>query len=156
MILKTLVKRLEVLVLGLLGISMTLVMIGNVVLRYVFDSSIIWAEEYVRICFVWAMFIAVTASFVRREHIGFDAFMQRFGLVRIQEILYGFVLAAIGTIMAYYGWIYNGYTGSVTLPGTNFPTSVLLLPGILAGVIWTVIGLVKIGRALLADSKGKE
>lgn len=150
-------KRLEAAALTLLGASMTLVMIVNVVMRYVFESSLIWAEEYVRIAFVWAMFIAITTGFLRNEHIGFGNLMNRTrasSLVR--ETLYGAALVAVGGITAYYGNIYSGYTGSVSLAGTDLPTAVLLLPGIVAGGVWVVMGLVKAGVAVRRLLAGKE
>lgn len=157
MSLQSLVKRLELVVLAIIGVAMTLVMIVNVAMRYLFESSIIWAEEFVRIGFVWSMFIAITASFIRHEHIGFDTLMRRTKLTaQVREILYGLALVVVGGLMAYYGYIYNGYTGSVELAGTGLPTSVLLFPGIIAGAAWVVIGLVNIGKAVRPADAGKE
>lgn len=152
-----LVKYLEAALLTVIGVAMTLVMIVNVVMRYLFDSSLIWAEEFIRIGFVWAMFIAITAGFIRREHIGFDTLMKKTQFTdRMQDILYGLALIVVGSLMAWYGNIYNGYTGTVSLAGTGLPTSVLLLPGIVAGAAWCIIGLAYIGRAAVRFGKGKE
>lgn len=151
------IKRLELAVLTILGVAMTVVMIANVIMRYLFESSIIWAEEFVRIGFVWAMFIAITAGFIRREHIGFDALMRKTRwTARLQDIFYGVALVIVGGLMAWFGNIYNGYTGSVELAGTGLPTSVLLWPGILAGAAWVVIGLVNIGRGAYRLRSEKE
>ena len=58
-------RRIEMAVYLVLGVAMTLLMFSNAVMRYVFDSSIVWSEEVIRVFFVLAMFIAITAGFVR-------------------------------------------------------------------------------------------
>lgn len=150
-------KTLEVAVLTVIGAAMTVVMIANVVMRYCFDSSLVWAEEFIRIGFVWTMFIAVTTGFIRNEHIGFEALMSKTPKTRrLRGLLYGVALAVAGGLMAWYGYIYNGYTGTVPLAGTNLPTAVLLLPGIIAGAAWFCIGLYNIarsGRGLIAGGE---
>ncbi len=150
-------RKLEVGILTVGGIAATLVMFTNAVLRYAFESSLIWAEEFVRIVFVWTMFFAITTSFARCEHIGFDALMRstRIGR-RLQEILYGVSLACVGGLMAYYGYDYNMMTGDVVLPGTNLPTSVFLLPGIIAGGVWVLIGLYRVGKSTVLLFAGTE
>ena len=154
---RKLVKHLEAAVLTILGVSMTVVMIVNVIMRYFFESSLIWAEEFIRIGFVWAMFIAITTGFIRHEHIGFDALMRRTRFTtRLRDVLYGVALVTVGALTAWFGNIYNGFVGSVSLAGTNLPTAVLLLPGIVAGAAWCVIGLAIIGTALFRPRAEKE
>lgn len=148
-------KHIETAVLTALGLSITLVMLINAVLRYLFQSSLVWAEEFVRIGFVWGMFIAITTSFMRNEHIGFDSLMRRTrATAEVRDVLYGLSLIAVGGLIAWFGYIYNGFTGSVALAGTDFPMSVLLLPGIIAGAAWCVIGVMTVARALLGLVKG--
>lgn len=154
---RTFFKRLELGLLTLMGVSMSAIMIANAVLRYGVESSIIWAEEFVRINFVWAMFVAVTASFIRREHIGFDTLIRKTRLGRrMQEIACGFTLFVTGAVMAWYGTTYIGFTGDVVLPGTNLPSTVLLLPGVLAGAAWAFLGVTQMIQALRALITGKE
>ncbi len=150
-------KKLEIGILTAGGIAATLIMFANSVLRYVFESSLVWAEESVRILFVWTMFLAITTSFLRKEHIGFDTLMRatRIGR-RFQEILYGASLALVGGLIAYFGSDYNSMTGDVVLPGTELPSSVFLLPGIIAGGAWTLIGIYHVGKAILLLGKGSD
>ena len=131
----------ELYVLALFGISETLIMFSNAIGRYFFEYTFPWAEEVTRIIFVWSMFLAITAAFIRNQHIGFTAFSQKNRLTKlVSEIIYDLTLLLIGFIMARYGWNYNVVTGQVPLPGTDLPTSVFLLPGVLAGVVWTFTG----------------
>ncbi len=140
-----LLRRAELAVLTVLGVAATLLMFGNAVLRYVFGESIIWAEEVIRILFVWGMFIAITASFFRNEHIGFDALAKRKGALNLlYRVVYALCLVVVGGLLAYYGFGYTRMTGDVPLPATNLPTSLLMWPGVLAGVVWTLLGIYRL------------
>ena len=66
-------------ILVVLGVSATVIMFANAVGRYVFNTSFVWAEELIRILFVWGMFIAITDSFINNEHIGFRNFAEQIG-----------------------------------------------------------------------------
>ncbi len=136
-----LLQRLEIAVLLILGIAAVMVMFGNSVARYVFQHSFTWAEEVVRILFVWSMFIAITTGFIRNQHIGFLSLVgQKPWLWFISRIMYKGVLAYVGFVVAYYGMSYNSLVGHVPLAGTNFPTALFLIPGIIAGFAWMLIG----------------
>lgn len=56
---------------------MVLLVFGNVVLRYGFNSGISVSEELSRYLFVWVTFIGAVAGLKRRQHLGVDAIVQR-------------------------------------------------------------------------------
>jgi TRAP-type C4-dicarboxylate transport system permease small subunit len=137
-----LIGKAEVSVLIIFGISMTLIMFSNAVARYVFDSSFTWAEEVVRILFVWSMFIAITTGFIRNQHIGFTTLAEKNPHLKfVSTLLYKVVLAVVGGVVAWYGYQYNTMIGDVPLAGTNWPTALFLIPGIGAGVVWAGVGI---------------
>ena len=138
-------RRIEIAIYVVLGIAMTLLMFSNAVMRYVFDSSIVWSEEVIRVFFVLAMFIAITGGFIRNEHIGFDSLAKRPGAFNfIYKAVTGLCLIVVGGLLAYEGGKFTLMTGDVPLPATNMPTSLFMWPGVVAGGVWVVIGLVKI------------
>ena len=138
-------RRIEMAIYLLLGIAMTLLMFSNAVMRYAFDSSIIWSEEIIRVLFVFAMFIAITGGFIRNEHIGFDSLAKRPGAFNfIYKAVTGLCLIIVGGLLAYEGGRFTLMTGDVPLPATNLPTSLFMWPGVIAGAVWVIIGLVKI------------
>lgn len=53
-------------------LAMLVMVFGNVVLRYGFDSGILVAEEFSRVLFVWVTFLGAVAVMQRRGHLGFD------------------------------------------------------------------------------------
>ncbi len=147
------IRRAETAVLVALGVGATLIMFANAVGRYAFNTSFVWAEELIRILFVWGMFIAITDSFIRNEHIGFKNFADLNGATRFAaDLIYSVSLTIVGVVLAYYGWKYNAMTGDVPLPGTNLPAAVLMLPGIAAGAVWGVFGA---ARTLRMFMKGR-
>jgi TRAP-type C4-dicarboxylate transport system permease small subunit len=148
-------RRIEIAVLTVFGVAATLLMFGNAVMRYLLGSSLVWAEEVIRLMFVWSMFIAVTTAFFRNEHIGFDNLAKKTGPLNFAyRVVYASSLAAVGGILACYGFRYNAMTGSVPLPATNLPTALFMWPGILAGAAWAGLGLYRLLRALVGKSAG--
>ncbi|HWR12235.1 MAG TPA: TRAP transporter small permease subunit [Rectinemataceae bacterium] len=142
-------------VLTVLGTVATLIMFFNAASRYLFKTTFVWAEESIRILFVWTMFIAVTTAFSRNEHIGFDGIAKKKGAPNlIYRIAYALSLIAVGAILCIYGFKYNTFTGGVPLTGTGLPTAVLMWPGILAGAAWTVLGILKLVK-IFTGAKGE-
>ena len=73
------VRALEIVIVACLAVMAVLVF-GNVVLRYAFDSGIAVSEELSRLLFVWLIFLGAILASVQRAHIGFDALVQRLPL----------------------------------------------------------------------------
>ena len=74
------VRALEIIIVACLALMAVLVF-GNVVLRYAFDSGIAVSEELSRLLFVWLIFLGAILASVQRAHIGFDALVERLPLV---------------------------------------------------------------------------
>jgi TRAP-type C4-dicarboxylate transport system permease small subunit len=138
-------RQIEIGVYTVLGVAMTLLMFSNAIMRYVFDSSIVWSEEIIRMLFVLAMFVAITGGFIRNEHIGFDNFSKIPGVSRmIYRIVSSLCLLIVGGLLMFYGGRFALMTGDVPLPATNLPTGLFMWPGVIAGAVWAIIGAWKI------------
>lgn len=57
--------------------AMVLMVFGNVVLRYAFNSGITLSEELSRWLFVWMTFMGAVVAVSERAHLGTDAFIAR-------------------------------------------------------------------------------
>jgi TRAP-type C4-dicarboxylate transport system permease small subunit len=55
---------------------MALLVFGNVVLRYGFDTGIAVSEELARLLFVWLIFLGAILASRQHAHIGFDSFVK--------------------------------------------------------------------------------
>lgn len=71
-------KALEALLVVLLA-GMAIMVFGNVVLRYGFNSGILVSEEMARYFFVWLTFIGAVVTFREHAHMGVETLVQRFG-----------------------------------------------------------------------------
>jgi len=56
---------------------MCVLVFGNVVLRYVFNSGITWSEEFSRFLFVWMIFLGAIGALKDNEHLGVDMLIKR-------------------------------------------------------------------------------
>ena len=66
-------------VLAALLLGMVLMVFGNVVLRYVFNSGIDVSEELSRIFFVWLTFIGAIVAMHDGSHLGMNALVSKLG-----------------------------------------------------------------------------
>jgi TRAP-type transport system small permease protein len=71
-------KAAEFLLAGLL-LGMVVMVFGNVVLRYVFNSGIDVSEELSRYFFVWLTFVGAIVAMRDGSHLGMDTFVSRLG-----------------------------------------------------------------------------
>jgi TRAP-type transport system small permease protein len=65
-------------VLLLLAVLISLVFL-QVVLRFVFSSGMVWAEELDRYIFVWLMFLGITMGVYQQKHIAITVIADRMG-----------------------------------------------------------------------------
>ncbi len=100
-------KNFEEIAAGSFLVLMSVATFGNVILRYVFNSPIQWAEEFSRYAYIWVVFLGAAACSKRKMHIVIDAVTSRLP-VRAQALcsllVETIVLVLMGAI-TYYGYI---------------------------------------------------
>jgi len=52
---------------------MTVLIVAQVILRYVFNDPLTWSEELARIVFIYMTFLGIGAAYGRRRHMSVDA-----------------------------------------------------------------------------------
>ena len=62
--------------LALCLLSMVIMVFGNVVLRYGFDSGIVMSEELSRFAFIWLVFVGSVVAMQEGAHLGVDSFVK--------------------------------------------------------------------------------
>ena len=104
-------KALEA-VIALLLAAMVVLVFGNVVLRYAFNSGITISEELSRWFFVWMTFIGAIVGLKEHGHLGTDMLVSRLGRTGKRVCLVIAQLMMLGVT-----WLI--FSGSLTLVGLN-------------------------------------
>jgi TRAP-type C4-dicarboxylate transport system permease small subunit len=144
-------KALEVAVVVCL-VAMVIMVFGNVVLRYAFNSGILISEEMSRYCFIWLTYIGAMLAMREKGHLGVDTLVLRLplrgkkwcfflseilmllcnslfflGTWKMHELQVGNVSPVVGISMI---WIYGiGYVVAVVMSLMNLQQLYLLLTG---------------------------
>lgn len=74
---KSFINNFEEILCGGFLITMIVLVIVNVFLRYLFNYSIFWAEEVATICFVWCVFIGASATYKHKMDMGIDLLINK-------------------------------------------------------------------------------
>src|SRR5512141_354082 len=127
---------LEVLMVLILGVMVVLVF-GNVVARYVFDSAITWAEEVARFLFVWLTFVGASLGLHRGVHLGMDLAVARLSAHRRLVLS---VVTNVAVLAFFAVWAFGGVTLiranlDYMSPATGFSMGLVYLIGPLAALL---------------------
>ena len=139
---------------ALAGGSMAVVvviMLVQVVARYGFNASLIWAEELCRYILIWQSFLFIGLAFRMGELVAVDTLTNFLPakLVYLLRLLVAIPILTFLVLMIKNGWLHASRFDKQTIPAVDFIW--MSLTGRPAGltVIWIYIS-VAIGMALLA------
>jgi TRAP-type C4-dicarboxylate transport system permease small subunit len=134
---------------------MVVLVFGNVVLRYAFDSGIAWAEEVARLMFVWLIFLGAILALRHHAHIGVEMLQER--LPRKARL----ACAVISHLLMLYAlWLFLYGSWNQTVIGLDtystvlrFPTAFMASAGLLCAASMTLIVAVNLLRILTGSAK---
>ena len=123
--------------------TLLLVML-NVITRYVFRTGIPWSEEFATGCFVWTAFIGSAACYKRRAHVGVDILVNKFplGLQKTVKIIVDILLAFLNSYLFLISckYIMRSYRKPTPILGVSSATiSISLTLAFLDMAIWSII-----------------
>lgn len=72
-VLQWLDKNLEEIICTILMCILTILIFIQVIMRYIFQNSLVWSEELARYCFVWLIYIGAAYGCKKMQHIKIDA-----------------------------------------------------------------------------------
>jgi TRAP-type C4-dicarboxylate transport system permease small subunit len=129
---------------------MSILVFGNVVLRYVFNSGITWSEEMSRFLFVWMVFLGAIAALKDNMHLGVDIIVNALPqkakkvvfIISNLLVLYVLYLLLVGS------WDMTILNMNSTAPATGLPLSFLYGIGIVTAISMAAIVIVKVVQAL--------
>lgn len=116
----TFFKNFEEILCSVFLVTMIVLVIVNVFLRYLFNYSIFWAEEVATICFVWCVFIGASATYKHKMDMGIDVLITKASAKVEKSIRFAVDLVLLAI---------NGYIFYMAIIFTNIawvkPTAVL-------------------------------
>ena len=150
-------RLLEYVIAGLLALMVVLVF-GNVVLRYVFNSGITMSEELSRWLFVWLIFLGAIIAMKDHAHLGVDSLVSRLPpwgkkacLVASQLLmLWAVWLLSLGS------WKQTVINAGTSAPATGASVAIFYATGVVFGVSATVIILTDLWRIFTGQVKDDE
>ena len=150
-------RLLEYVIAGLLALMVVLVF-GNVVLRYVFNSGITMSEELSRWLFVWLIFLGAIIAMKDHAHLGVDSLVSRLPpwgkkvcLVASQLLmLWAVWLLSLGS------WKQTVINAGTSAPATGASVAIFYSTGVVFGVSATVIILTDLWRIFTGQVKDDE
>ncbi|MDO4904964.1 MAG: TRAP transporter small permease [Lautropia sp.] len=127
------------LVVGLLLMVMVVLVLGNVALRYGFNSSITISEELSRWAFVWMTFLGALIALRERAHIGVDVVISRLGPSgrRVCQVLGHLLMLYVCWLLLEGSWAQTEINWEVAAPSSGL--SMRYFYG--AGVLFSVLAL---------------
>lgn len=120
--------------------AMSLSVLLNVILRYVFNSGLTWSEEVSRYFFVWLVFLGAVSALKDKMHLGVDLVVKALPK-RMQKVVFvisnGIVLYILWLVVDG-SWKMSVLNMNSTGPATGMPLSYLYGIGVVSG-IWMMI-----------------
>ncbi|WP_228255733.1 TRAP transporter small permease [Pollutimonas thiosulfatoxidans] len=111
---------------------MLLLVFGNVVMRYVFNSGINISEEVARMCFVWLIFIGAVLAFRAKQHLAISMLITRFSprWQKIVHVLRQLIILTVLGLLIEGGWAQTVIGLSTVTPVSGVPIAVF------SGAVW--------------------
>jgi TRAP-type C4-dicarboxylate transport system permease small subunit len=128
-------------------IAMILIIFANVVLRYAFNSGIIWSEEVALLLAVWFIFISMGLGIKQKLNIVINLINRKkipLWLNKALDLLTELIVIFVGIIMIIYGSRSVGFTMTSIMPATQWPAGILYMVVPFAGLIITLEALLHI------------
>ncbi|RBW70944.1 TRAP transporter small permease [Bacillus taeanensis] len=136
-------------------IAMAVLVFGNVVLRYAFNSGITWSEEMSRFLFVWLVFLGAIAAFKDNMHLGVDIVTNMLP-EKVKKI--AFVISNL--LVLYVLWLLLEGSWKMTLlnmsslaPATKIPLGFVYGIGIVASIGMGAIAIINFYKAFRGKNK---
>ena len=150
-------RLLKVAIVACLAVMVVLVF-GNVVLRYAFNSGITMSEELSRWLFVWLIFLGAIIAMKDHAHLGVDSLVSRLPpwgkkvcLVASQLLmLWAVWLLSLGS------WKQTVINAGTSAPATGASVAIFYATGVVFGVSATVIILTDLWRIFTGQVKDDE
>ncbi len=130
----------------------------QVVLRKFFKTGFFWVEEVSLLLVVWMAFISMAIGVAEDLHISINLFYDMFPkrMRRAIDVVNTLLVAGVGAMLAYYGYLLVQHTRDSTLAATKWPSFILYLMIPVSGVYVVYFALLKLHRLLFRLAPDRE
>jgi TRAP-type transport system small permease protein len=152
-----LMRRLEA-VIGLMLALMVILVFGNVVLRYGFNSGIAVSEEVSRYLFIWLTFIGAVVAVHEHAHLGVDSLINalprkgKLVCVVASDLL---MLGALA-ILFHGSWTQTVINLATRSPVSQVPLSLIYVAGLVASIMMGVLILRHLYKVLFVGAADRD
>jgi len=152
-----LMRRLEIAI-GLILAVMVVLVFGNVVLRYGFNSGITISEEVSRYLFIWLTFIGAVIAMHEHAHLGVDSLLRalprkgKLVCVVVSDLL---MLAAVGFLF-HGSWKQTVINLDTKSPVSEVPLALIYVAGLVASVMMGILILRNLYKVLFVGVEDKD
>lgn len=142
-------------VLNLLLISMLLLVLAQVVSRYVSALPAFWIEEVARLTLVWITFLGAAVAVARGINLVVTFLSDRFGAAytRAARIGSGILELVCFLTLALASWELLDQLGAVSTSASGLPRGLLFLAPLIGFTLAAIHTLVSIAKEILGDAK---
>jgi len=135
--------------------SMAILVFGNVVLRYAFDSGITWSEEMSRFMFIWLTFLGAIGALKDNNHLGVDMLVKRLPLQakRTVFLVTNLIVLYVLWLVLDGSWKLTMISTTATSPATGLPLSYIYGIGIVMSIGMGLIVIFHMYQALFYKHK---
>lgn len=137
-------------------LAMTVVVVLQVICRYLLGAALTWSEEFARFGLVWITFLGAGIALRRRAHVGVQAIVELFspGVRKIVQVLTIFTVVGFLLIATFKGMELALFNMKQYSPAMGLPMGLVYL-AIPSGCLVLIIQLAEQLLDLLRPSPGK-
>ena len=144
--------------LALLLVGMVVLVFGNVVLRYGFDTGIIISEEVSRFFFIWLVFVGAVVAMRDSQHLGMDTLVSRLprGGQLACAVFTQIMILLCCALLLQGCWLQHEFNADSAAPVTGLPMIWVYGVGYVTGTGIGLIALHRIWRILTGRASRAE
>lgn len=137
---------------------MVVLVFGNVVLRYLFNSGITWSEEMSRYLFIWLTFLGAIGAFKNKEHLGVDMLIKRLPnkMKRVVIVVSDLLILFVLYLVLDGSWKMTLINIDSKAPATGMPLAFVYGTGILVSVSMGIMTIYNLYQVIFNKIKDED
>ena len=120
---------------------MAILVFGNVILRYVFNSGITWSEEMSRYLFVYMVFLGAIGALKDNQHLGVDMLVKKLpqSIKRVVYVISNLLVLFVLYLVLDGSWKMTVLNMNSSAPATGLPLSFVFGIGVFMSICMGLI-----------------